>query len=70
MGLPPELPGALNVIVALPLPGGTVPMVGAPDASSGVTLLDAAEDGPVPLALVAVTVKVYVVPLFNPVMTC
>jgi hypothetical protein len=34
---------------------------------AGVTLLDAADAGPVPIALVAVTVKVYVVPFVKPV---
>ena len=34
---------------------------------SGVTLLDAAEALPVPALLVAVTVKVYAVPLVRPV---
>jgi hypothetical protein len=33
----------------------------------GVTLLEAALAGPVPVALVAVTVKVYAVPVVNPV---
>ena len=33
-------------------------IVGAPGNGTGVTLLDAAEAGPVPMALVAVTVKV------------
>src|SRR5688572_29603227 len=42
-------------------------MVGAPGAPSGVTLLEAADAGPVPTALVAVTVKVYAVPLARPV---
>ena len=47
-------PGLPNVIVWLPL---------------GVTALDAADDTLVPTALVAVTVKVYEVPLVNPVTT-
>lgn len=46
------VPGLLKVIVWLPL---------------GVTLFDAAEGAPVPTVLVAVTVKVYAVPLVNPV---
>lgn len=33
-------------------------ITGAPGSGTGVTLLDAAEAGPVPMALVAVTVKV------------
>ena len=36
-------------------------------AAAGVTLLDAAEAALVPMALVAVTVKVYAVPLVKPV---
>jgi hypothetical protein len=35
--------------------------------SSGVTALDAADAGPVPIALVAVTLNVYAVPLVSPV---
>ena len=35
--------------------------------AAGVTAADAAEAGPVPTALVAVTVKVYAVPLVSPV---
>ena len=56
---PPE-----SVAVAEPdMPGGV------PDTVSrrGVTALDAADGAPVPAALVAVTVNVYVVPLVRPV---
>jgi len=35
--------------------------------NGGVTLFDAALAGPVPVALVAVTVNVYAVPVVNPV---
>jgi hypothetical protein len=35
--------------------------------AEGVTVFDAAEAGPVPIALVAVTVNVYAVPLVSPV---
>jgi len=35
-------------------------------AGAGVTALDADEAGPVPTTLMAVTVKVYTVPSFNP----
>ena len=42
-------------------------MLGAPGAPTGVTLFEAAEAGPVPIAFVAVTVKVYAVPLVRPV---
>ena len=41
----------------------------APGTVTGVTLLDATEAGPVPKLLVAVTVKVYRVPLVRPPIT-
>ena len=44
-----------------------MPMTGAPGTVAGVTALEAADGGPTPATLVAVTVKVYVVPLANPV---
>jgi hypothetical protein len=40
--------------------------VGAPGAAAGVAVADGAEAGPVPEPLVAVTVKVYPVPLVSP----
>ena len=44
-------------------------MVGAPGGEfDGVTAFEGAEAGPLPLELIAVTVKVYVVPLVKPVM--
>jgi hypothetical protein len=66
---PPLLPGAENVIVACPLPAVAVPMVGVPGVVAGVIELLVAEADPVPISFVAVTVKVYVVPLVRPVMT-
>ena len=60
-------PGVVKVIVAWPLPAVAVPIAGAPGTVFGVTLLDAAEAVPVPTAFVAVTVKVYAVPLVRPV---
>jgi hypothetical protein len=54
---PPLLPG-VNVIVACPLPAIALTLVGALGTVDGVTELDATEDVPVPLALVAVTVNV------------
>jgi hypothetical protein len=63
---PPLLAGAVNVTVACALPRVAVPMAGAPGTVAGVTLFDAAEGGLVPAALVAVTVKVYAVPLVSP----
>ena len=64
---PPLLAGAVNVTLALPLPAVAVPIVGAPGDPAGVTLLDAPEAALVPTPLVAVTVKVYAVPLVSPV---
>jgi hypothetical protein len=43
-----------------------VPTVGAPGTVATVTGFDAADAGPVPTAFVAVTVKVYAVPLVRP----
>ena len=58
--LPPLLDGAVQFTVADPLPAVAVTPVGAPGAvgALGVTALDGEEAGPVPFALVAVTVKV------------
>jgi hypothetical protein len=60
IALPPLLAGAVKGTVALALPAVAVPMVGAPGTviAAGVTLFDAADAPPVPLALVAVTLKV------------
>ena len=66
MALPP-VPGAVKVTEACALPAVAVPMVGAPGTVAGVTLLDAADAAPVPTLFVAVTVKVYAVPLVRPV---
>ena len=58
---PPLDAGAVKLILALPLPPKMAVMLGAPGTvvlAVGVTLLDAAEAAPVPIALVAVTVKV------------
>ena len=41
-------------------------IVGAPGTVAGVTVFDGADAGPVPTALVAVTVKVYAAPLVRP----
>jgi hypothetical protein len=43
-------------------------MVGALGGVEGVIAFDGADAGEVPLAFVAVTVKVYVVPMVSPVM--
>ena len=55
---PPLLTGAVKVTLAWALPPVAAPMIGAPGAVNGVTLFDAADAGPMPAALVAVTVKV------------
>ena len=64
------LAGAVKVTVALALPALAVPMIGAPGTVAGalgVTLFDAADAAPVPIALVALTINVYAVPLVSPV---
>ena len=58
MADPPLEAGAVKLTLAEVLPGVAVPMVGAPGRVTGVTGLDALEAGPVPMALVAVTLKV------------
>jgi hypothetical protein len=65
--LPPLDAGALKDTVAWALPAAADTLVGAPGTVAGVTLLEAVEAGPVPTELVAVTVKVYAVPLVSPV---
>ena len=59
MGLPP-LAGAVQVTVADALPAVAVTFDGAAGTvgAIGVTAFDAADAGPVPIALAAVTVKV------------
>ena len=60
---PPSLEGADHVTVALASPAVADAPVGASGIVIGVTALDGADAGPVPAALVAVTVTVSVVPL-------
>jgi hypothetical protein len=60
------LPGAEKLIVACPLPAVALPMIGASGALMGITLFEATDAAPVPMALVAVTVNVYAVPLVSP----
>ena len=67
IALPPFEAGGVKLTVACALPAVAVPIVGAPGTVAGVTLLEAADAGPVPIALVAVTVKVYTVPFVRPV---
>src|SRR4051812_30951423 len=47
--------------------GAAVGAVAAGGAAAGVTVLDAADDGPVPTGLTAATWKLYAVPLVSPV---
>jgi hypothetical protein len=67
MAEPPLLTGAVKETVASPLPLTAVTLVGAPGTVAGTTELLVADGVPVPTALVAVTVKVYVVPFTRPV---
>jgi hypothetical protein len=64
---PPLLAGAVNETVAEPLPATAVTLVGAPGVVAGVTEFEVLDGVLVPFALVAVTVKVYAVPLTRPV---
>ena len=52
------LADAVQLTVADPIPAVAATFVGAEGNDAGVTAADAAEAGPVPTALVAVTVKV------------
>jgi hypothetical protein len=70
IALPPFELGAVKLTVAWALPATAVTPVGAPGTVAGVTLFDAADEGPVPIALVAFTVNVYAVPLVRPVIIC
>jgi hypothetical protein len=58
MAPPPFEAGAVHDTVAWPLPAVANTPVGAPGTVMGVTLFEAAEAGPLPAALVAVTLKV------------
>ena len=58
IGAPPLDAGAVQETVASALPPVADTPVGAPGTVAGVTEVDASEDGPVPIELVAVTVKV------------
>jgi hypothetical protein len=66
MALPPSEPGAVHDTDTEPLPAVPDTPVGAPGGPVGVTAVDGADGTPVPLVLVAVTVKVYAVPLVRP----
>jgi hypothetical protein len=61
MALPPLLAGAVQLTVAIVLLGTTPTIVGAPGAVAaavGVTAAEAAEAGPAPTTLLAVTENV------------
>ena len=70
MALPPFEAGAVKLTVACALPAVAVTPVGAPGTvagAAGVTLFDGLDALPVPTEFVAVTLKVYAVPLVSPV---
>ena len=67
IALPPFDAGAEKVTIARVFPPAAVPIDGVPGTVAGVTLLDAADAAPVPIAFVALTVKVYAVPFVRPV---
>ena len=58
IALPPLEAGAVKATDACALPGVATAAVGAPGTVRGVTAVDADDAVPVPVALVAVTVKV------------
>jgi hypothetical protein len=58
IALPPFEAGGVKLTVACWLPAVAVTAVGAPGTVAGVTLLEGLDAGPVPIALVAVTVNV------------
>jgi hypothetical protein len=57
MRLPPFEAGGLNLTIARALPPVAVTLVGVPGIVAGITTLEGLDAGPVPIALVAVTVK-------------
>ena len=65
MGRPP-LKRALQLTVAAASPGVTPVITGGSGTVAGMTALEGDEDGPVPKALVAVTLKVYDTPFLRP----
>jgi hypothetical protein len=59
--------GATHDTEAWVSPGVALTLVGAPGSPAGVTAVDGVDAGPVPAALVAVTMNVYGVPSVSPV---
>jgi len=55
---PPSSLGAVHDTAAVPFPGTAETLVGAPGSDTGVTELDAADDGELPTEFVATTVNV------------
>jgi len=66
IGEPPFEAGGANATPAWVLPASAPAIVGAPGTVAGVTLFEGADASPVPTEFVAVTVKVYAVPLESP----
>jgi hypothetical protein len=66
-GDPPFDVGGVKATETCPLPTVAVPTVGAPGALAAVTEFEGVDAAPVPTAFVAVTEKVYIVPLVRPV---
>lgn len=62
----PVLTGGVKVIVACPLPAVALTPVGASGTNAGVAELEALDALLVPIAFVAVTLKVYAWPLVRP----
>jgi hypothetical protein len=64
-----ELPfemGGCQLRLTVPSPGIALTFCGGPGTATGTTALDAADAGPEPTTLVAVTVNVYELPLVSP----
>jgi hypothetical protein len=57
IALPPFDTGGVKATLAWALPPVATPIVGAPGTPIGITLLEAADVAPTPLALVAITVN-------------
>ena len=66
-GEPPLFAGAVHETVAEELFAVALTLVGAPGTVDGVAAFDAADAVPVPMTLVATTVKAYEEPLVKPV---
>ena len=58
--------GAVKLTTATRSPATALTFVAAPGGGSGVTALDGFDFGPVPSRFVAVTLNVYEVPSFSP----